>query len=388
MTLSKLSATFVDESIQPTVNTGIQDLSGTIKGLSSKQLSKAEVSLAGKVDKVAPINIQGQINPLSEDAFTNLKFIFQGLDLTAVSPYAGKYAGYPIAKGKLSLDLNYQVSKKQLVGENKVLIDQFTFGEKTESPDATGLPVRLAVALLKDRRGMIDIDMPVRGDLNEPDFRYGRVLLNALLNVITKVATSPFAALGGLVAGGGEDLQYIEFQAGAETLESGGQQKIESLAKALQERPNLRVEVVGAADLTRDPEAMALQKMNAEVQRRFTKGGTKNLQTVMSQEREFEFLSDLYAEKLGKQPTKREEVTGGKTVERVLSMDELRRQLIPAMTVDESELRSLAQGRAKAIREQLIAPGRLPEERVFLVEAELIHSEGTQVRSRLNLAGN
>ncbi len=388
VTLSKLSATFVDESIQPTVTTGIQDLSGTIKGLSSRQLSRAEVSLAGKVDKVAPLTIQGQINPLSEDAFTNLTFIFQGLDLTSVSPYAGKYAGYPIAKGKLSLDLRYQVSKKQLVGENKVLIDQFTFGEETGSPDATGLPVRLAVALLKDRRGVIDIDMPVRGDLNEPDFRYGRVLLNALLNVITKVATSPFAALGGLVGGGGEDLQFIEFQAGAEQLESAGQQKIESLAKALQERPGLRVEVVGAADLTRDREALALQKMNAEVQRRFTKGGTKNLQAVISQAREFEFLSDLYAEKLGKQPTKREETPGGKSVERVLSVDELRRQLIPAMTVDESELRSLAQARAKAIREQLIAPGRLPEERVFIVDAELIHSEGTPVRVRLNLAGN
>ena len=130
VTLSKLSATFVDESIQPTVTTGIQDFGGTVKGLSSRQLSKAKVSLAGKVDNVAPITIQGQINPL-----------------TAVSPYAGKYAGYPITKGKLSLDLKYQVSKKQLVGENKVLVDQFTFGEKTESPDATSLPVRLAVAL-------------------------------------------------------------------------------------------------------------------------------------------------------------------------------------------------------------------------------------------------
>ena len=388
VTLSKLSATFVDESIEPIVTTGIQDLSGTIKGLSSKQLAKAEVMLAGKVDKVASLKIQGQINPLSEDTFTNLKFTFQGVDLTAVSSYAGKYAGYPITKGKLSFDLTYQVSKKQLIGENKVLIDQFTFGEKTESPDATGLAVRLAVALLKDRRGLIDIDMPVRGDLNEPDFRYGRVVLNALVNVITKVVTSPFAALGGLVGGGAEDLQFIEFQAGAEALESAGQQKIESIAKALQERPALRVEVIGAADLKRDRDALALQKMSAEVQRRFTKGGTKNLQAVVSQEREFEFLSDLFAEKLGKQPTKREQTAGGKTVERVLSVDELRQQLLPAMAVEESELRSLAQRRAKAIREQLIAPGRLPEERVFLVEAELINSDGQQVRARLNLAGN
>ena len=386
--LSKLSATFIDESIEPVITTGIQNLSGTIKGLSSKQIAKAEVALTGTVDEVAPLKIQGQINPLSEDTYTHLTFLFKGVDLTAVSPYAGKYVGYPITKGKLSLDLMYQVSKQQLVGENKVLVDQLTFGEKTDSPDATSLPVRLAVGLLKDRRGRIDIDMPVRGDLNEPDFRYGRVVLNALVNLITKVATSPFSALGGLVGGSGEDLQFIEFMAGSEVLESVEQRKIESIAKALQERPALRVDVAGAADPARDREALALQKIVTEVQRRFTQGGTKNLQAVPSPSREFELLSDLYAEKLGKQPMKREELPGGKFVERVLTADELRQQLFPAMTVEESELRLLAQGRARAIREQLIEQGRLPEDRVFLIDAELTPSEGKQVRVRLNLTGS
>ena len=386
--LSKLSATFIDESIEPVITTGIQNLSGTIKGLSSKQIAKAEVALTGTVDEVAPLKIQGQINPLSEDTYTHLTFLFKGVDLTAVSPYAGKYVGYPITKGKLSLDLMYQVSKQQLVGENKVLVDQLTFGEKTDSPDATSLPVRLAVGLLKDRRGRIDIDMPVRGDLNEADFRYGRVVLNALANLITKVATSPFSALGGLVGGSGEDLQFIEFMAGSEVLESVEQRKIESIAKALQERPALRVDVAGAADPARDREALALQKIVTEVQRRFTQGGTKNLQAVPSPSREFELLSDLYAEKLGKQPMKREELPGGEFVERVLTADELRQQLFPAMTVEESELRLLAQGRARAIRERLIEQGGLPEDRVFLIDAELAPSEGKQVRVRLNLTGS
>ena len=386
--LSNLSATFVDESIAPVVSTGIQDLSGTIKGLSSRQVAKAEVALSGKVDEVAPLKIQGQINPLSDEAYTHLTFLFQGVDLSAVSPYAGKYVGYPITKGKLSLDLMYQVSKKQLVGENKLMVDQLTFGEKTDSPDATSLPVRLAVGLLKDRRGRIDIDMPVRGDLNEPDFRYGRVVLNALVNLLTKVVTSPFSALGGLVGGGGDDLQFIEFQAGSEALESAEQRKLESMAKALQERPALRVDVTGMADPAVDREALALQKITAEVQRRFTHGGTKNMQTVPSPSREFELLSDLYAEKLGKQPMKREELPGGKSVERVLTAEELRQQLAPAMVVEDSELRLLAQERAKGIREYLIEQGRLPDERVFLVEAELAASEGKAIRVHLNLTGS
>ena len=113
------------------------------------------------------------------------------------------------------LDLKYQVSKKQLHAENKVVIDQFTFGDSTNSPDATSLPVRLAIALLKDRHGKIEIDLPVRGDMNEPDFRYGRVVLNALVNLITKVAASPFAAIGSLVGGSGEDLQYVAFDPGS-----------------------------------------------------------------------------------------------------------------------------------------------------------------------------
>jgi len=386
--LTNFSAKFVDESITPTVSTGITDLTGTIKGLSSRQMAKAEVVLAGKVDELAPLKIKGQINPLSEEAFTNLTFLFQGVDLSPVSPYAGKYVGYPITKGKLSLDLTYQISKQQLVGENKLLVDQLTFGEKTDSPDATTLPVRLAVGLLKDRRGRIDIDMPVRGDLNEPDFRYGRVVLNALVNLLTKVATSPFSALGGLVGGGGEELQFVEFQAGSEVLEEAEQRKLESIAKALQERPALRVDVTGVADPARDRQALALKKIAADVQRRFTQGGTKNLQAAPAPSREFELLSDLYAEKLGKQPTKREDLPGGKSVERVLTADELRQELFPAMTVEDSELRSLAQERAKAIREYLIEQGHLPDERVFLVETELATSDKPQIRVHLSLTGS
>ncbi|MBV6469098.1 MAG: hypothetical protein NBKEAIPA_00981 [Nitrospirae bacterium] len=388
VTLSKLSATFVDESIEPAVMTGIQDFSGTIKGLSSKQLARAEVALAGKVDNIAPLKVQGRINPLSGDAFTDLTFLFQAVDLTTVSPYAGKYVGYPITKGKLSLDLKYHVSKQQLVGENKVLIDQFTFGDPVESPDATNLPVRLAVALLKDRRGRIDIDLPVRGDLSEPDFRYGRVVLNALTNLITKVATSPFTALGGLVGGGGEDLQFIQFAAGAEDLAASERQKLDAVAKALAERPALRVEVVGAVDSSQDREALALKTIQTEVQRRFTQGGTKNVQSTPSPEREFELLSDLYAERLGKPPTKREQAPEGKVFERVLTVDELRQELWPAMGVDEGDLRALAQARAKAIREYVLTEGKLTEDRVFLVDVEVGGDGGASTRSHLNLTGS
>jgi hypothetical protein len=156
--LTKAAATFRDESVRPPIQTGLSDLTGTIKGLSSKQLARADVDLTGRVGKMAPLKIAGTINPLSDDAFTDLAITLGGMDLTAQSSYSGKYVGYGLSKGKLSLDLRYKISKKQLEAENKVLVDQLTFGEKVDSPDATSLPVKLAVALLKDRKGRIDID--------------------------------------------------------------------------------------------------------------------------------------------------------------------------------------------------------------------------------------
>ena len=239
--LAKAAVTFQDQSVQPPVLTGLSDLSGTIKGLSSKQLAKADVNLTGRVGKVASLKIFGTINPLTEDAFTDLTITLGGMDLTAESPYSGKYVGYRLSKGKLSLDLKYKVSQKQLEAENKVVFDQLTFGEKVDSPDATSLPVPLAVALLKDRKGRIDIDLPIRGDLKDPDFKYGKVVISTLLNLLTKIVASLFTLMGKLIPGGGteEDLQFIAFDPGSATVPDQEVEKIDALAKGLEERPGL-----------------------------------------------------------------------------------------------------------------------------------------------------
>jgi hypothetical protein len=438
--LINMAATFIDQSIDPPVITGVQELGGTIKGLSSKEIARAKVSLAGKVDKTAPIKIQGQINPLSEDAYTDLKITFDNMNLIAASPYAGKYAGYPISKGKLYLDLMYQVSKKQLHAENKVVIDQFTFGEKTDSPDATSLPVRLAVALLKDRHGKIEVDLPIRGDLNEPDFKYGRVVLDALVNLITKVATSPFAAIGNLVGGSGEDLQYVAFDPGSAELTDADRTKLQALEKALKERPALRLEVMGRADPSLDGQAIAKQKVDAAVLARHEKTSRNASQTPPSEARALELLNELYIQQFGKQPMKREETAGGKSVERVMSSDEVRAELAGKQEVTEVELRQLAQSRARQIQAFLVGEDpsaqreqadeaqppdeaqrtrqdgaetesgaqmaqkqpddqtkeedasdqqtSMSEDRVFLLEVELGGAASGQVRSQLTLSGS
>ncbi len=388
--LHKASLSFTDRSIEPAVSTGIQNLTGTIKGLSSKETARANVSMTGTVDRVAPLKIHGQINPLSADAYTNLLFAFDNMDLTAVSPYSGKYAGYPINKGTMHLDMRYKVLHKQLEGENKVIIDQFTFGESTNSPDATSLPVRLAVALLKDRHGKIDVDLPVRGDLNDPDYRYGRVVWKAILNLITKIGTSPFAALGSLAGGTdkGEDLQYVEFEPGESSLTEHEQQKVQSLSKALTERPALRVEVVGNVDQKLDRRALAERRLTSLVLDRFRQRSKGSSQSMPTPEREFDLLSELYIERFGKQPMKRQEDGSGRSSERVMQRDEIREALVEATEVSEEDLRELAQARAGEMRQQLVQQADQVDEETVVTNVELTASGNDMVRCRLNLIGS
>ena len=382
--LAKAAVTFRDESVQPPVQTGLSNFTGTIKGLSSKQLARADVDLAGRVGQAAPLKIVGTINPLSEDAFTDLTITLGGMDLTAESPYSGKYVGYGLSKGKLSLDLRYKVSQKQLEAENKVLVDQLTFGEKVDSPDATSLPVKLAVALLKDRKGRIDIDLPIRGDLKDPDFKYGKVVISTLLNLLSKIVASPFALMGKLVPGGSEeDLQFIEFPSGSATLTEEERKKFEALVKGLEERPGLRLEITGTADPVRDRTALGLQKLNAQLLARWQqKKGVKEADLPIDEEERA--IKELFDQRRSQQPVATP-TEGAQVDSKPPTVEEMRQQLVAAIPVPDSDLRLLAQQRAEQMRGQLAGDGKLADERVFLTEVDLAGSEYDKIRSRLNI---
>ncbi len=384
--LAKAAATFRDESVQPPVQTGLSDLTGTIKGLSSKQLARADVDLTGRVGKVAPLKIAGTINPLSEDAFTDLTITLGGMDLTAESPYSGKYVGYGLSKGKLSLDLKYKVSQKQLEAENKVLVDQLTFGEKVDSPDATSLPVKLAVALLKDRKGRIEIDLPIRGDLKDPDFKYGRVVISTLLNLLTKIVASPFTLMGKLIPGGGEeeDLQFIEFPSGSAMVADEELKKFEALAKGLEERPGLRLEITGTADPVRDRKVLGLQKLKAQLLAKWQQGKSASKEVDMPIVEEERAIKELFDQQRSQQPV----VTpaeGAQVASKPPTIEDMRQQLAAAIPVPDSDLHLLAQQRAEQMRGQLAGDGKLADERLFLTEVDLIASDYEKVRSRLNI---
>ncbi|UVT17295.1 MAG: DUF748 domain-containing protein [Nitrospira sp.] len=378
--LVKLAATYQDLSIEPKVRTSLTDFGGTIKGLSSKQLKKADINLTGRVGRAAPLKIAGKINPLSEDAFTDLIITLGGMDLTPSSPYTGKYVGYGLSRGKLSLDLRYKVSQKVLEAENLVHLDQLTFGEKTNSPDATSLPVPLLVALLKDRKGMIDIDMPIRGNLKDPDFKYGKVVLSTLLNLLGKVVASPFALMGKLVPGGGgeEDLQFIEFQPGSASLVNGEMAKLDALEKALDERTGLRLDITGTFDATLD--GAVLRTMKLREQLFALRGGAKSDQEELSPQEEQRLVEKLFA-RLPVQPA--DQTADGSAQPTV---EEMRRKLAAAVQISNSELETLARQRAEAVRNRLLEDGKLTEERVALLDAAGAESGHERVRTQLSLS--
>ena len=380
----KGTATFRDDSISPSVQAGLYDLTGTVKGLSSKQVARAEVDISGKIDKVSQLKIAGRINPLTEDAFTDLTIKFDNVDLTTAAPYSGKYVGYPIRKGKLFLDLAYKVSQKQLEAENKLAVDQLTFGEKTDSPDATTLPVPLAVALLKDRHGRIDIDLPIRGDLNDPDFKYGRVVLSTLSNLLTKMVASPFSLMAKLVPDGGdaEELQHLTFEPGSAEIAPTEMKKIDILTQGLEERPGLRLEITGTADAARDRQAVALQRLKEVLHDRWRqeKGGAQG--DVLPPDAEAHLVAKLFDEWRSRQPAGTLALDASS---KPLTTEEMKRKLADSIRVEDDALRALARTRAEQVHARMVGDGKLPEERVFLTDVDLTTSDHDKVESRLSI---
>ncbi|MDH4022350.1 MAG: DUF748 domain-containing protein, partial [Gammaproteobacteria bacterium] len=261
--ISDGSARFADLTTRPKFNTGIEELKGSIKGLSSDPASRARVELDGQAGKFSPVTIRGDVNPLAAETFLDMAMTFRNVELASFTPYAGRFAGYSIRQGKLSVNLNYKVNDRRLAADNEFVIEQLELGDKVDSPDAVSLPLKLAVALLKDRNGTIDLDLPVQGDLDDPEFRIGPIVWKTLVNLLTKAVTAPFALLGNLV-GGGEEINLIGFEPGTAVLDAASQEKLRALSKALVERPGLRLSV--PAVFSRAVDGPALQAFSVQEQ--------------------------------------------------------------------------------------------------------------------------
>jgi hypothetical protein len=237
---------FADFSLMPKFQARIHDLKGTVRGLASGKESVAKMQFDGKVDQHGTAKVDGTIWLNDFKHSSNVGMVFRDVEMTSLSPYSGRFAGYRINSGKLSMDLKYKIQDNKLVGDNRIIVDNLVLGEKVESPDAVNLPLKLAVALLKDSNGRIDIGLPVTGDLNDPQFSIWPLVWKALSNVLTKVVTAPFTALGGLFRGE-ETAKFaaVDFEPGSAAVAPREKEKLKKLADALKGRAELKLEVQG-----------------------------------------------------------------------------------------------------------------------------------------------
>lgn len=350
------SANFADYSIQPSFATGIVGLNGSIAGLSTKPTSRARVTLAGSVDRYAPVDIKGEVNLLSAALYTDLTMQFRNMELTTFNPYSGKFAGYNISKGKLSTDLKYAVENRKLDASHHIVLDNLEFGDKTDSKDAAPIPIKFAVALLKDRNGVIDVNLPVAGTLDDPTFRLGPIIWKAVLGLLTKVATAPFAALGALF-GGGEELAFVDFPTGSAELASSERDKLTKLSAALVERPQLRLDVPLTVLNGDDAKAIAEQRFSEHAV-----AGDSN----QDQQQRFKLLEAAYKSNTGNSPAYPPELLAKDDETRQKRLAWLQAAVLESLMPSPTELDELARTRAQAVQSTLISTGAIDPQRVFI----------------------
>jgi hypothetical protein len=417
MAISNATVQFTDRSVQPPVKTSIDEISGTLTGISSEELHRADVHLTAKAGRTGPIEITGKINPLSTNAPTDLRVTIADMDLVPTSPYAGKFLGYRLNRGKLGLQVQYEISNRKLNAKNVVTLDQFTLGEKVNSPDAVKLPIRLAIALLKDRNGKIELDVPIEGNLNDPNFHFGKVILHVLGNIMTRLITSPFAALGAVFGGKGEEVSYQDFAPGSVELQQSNLEKLNTLINGLQERPGLQLEIEGGYDPVSDLEALRKQKLEAKfrgqkwaVLPKFEQARLKPEQVPLSPTEYESLLKSEYAsiqaraEKSGqplarkpsteRTPPRQRTVTKPSPSEKgatallnlpesepLTPTTEIERTVLETIKVTDAELNQLAAARARQVQQKIVDSGKIEASRISL--ANPAPSESTNRTSRV-----
>lgn len=369
------SANFADFSLTPNFATAVQQLNGKIGTLDNRQDKPAPVNIQGKVDRYAPVTIKGALNPFNPLASLDIATSFRRVELTTLTPYSGKFAGYRIRKGRLNLDLHYLITKGQLKAENKVVVEQLQLGEKVDSPDAVNLPLKLAIALLKDVDGKISIELPVTGDLNNPQFSVMPIVWQTLRNLVVRAAAAPFKFIGGLISGGGsEDLGTVAFAPGSDDLSGEAQASLNKLAAALKERPALRLEIEGTSAEASDGPLIAQQRLEREYQSTYYKILQRRGDKVPAQASDLKvpddekppMLEGIYRTRLKQQPPA-EWVDLGKEERQ----NKLREAVLKSWSSSELLLRQLGQARAGSIKDYLVDKGQLADDRVYFVDASL-----------------
>ncbi|RST46301.1 DUF748 domain-containing protein [Variovorax sp. DXTD-1] len=362
---------FTDLFVKPNYSADLSELTGKLSSFSSNppkgesgRPALADLELRGKAQQTAALEIAGKLNPLAKPLELDITAKMRDLDLAPLSPYSVRYSGHGIERGKMSMDVNYKIAADgQLTATNKLVLNQLQFGDEVQGAP-NSLPVKLAVALLADRNGVIDVDLPLRGSLNDPQFSIGPLIFKAVINLIVKAATSPFSLLTGGLGGGSGESSTITFEPGSSVLSASAKESLDKVVKALVERPTLQMTVVGTSSLEQERDAYQRQRLRqlaqAEKRRAAVRGGQAGTDVPPVTDAEYpELLTAVY---------KRADITKPRNMvglAKDLPVKEMENLLITSIPVDEESMRQLAVERGAVVRDYLLAQ-KLPSDRLFL----------------------
>lgn len=355
---------FTDNFIKPNYTANLDRVQGSISRIASDSRNAATVNIRGQVNR-APLKLAGTLNPFDPALSLDLKGEVKGMELAQFSSYTRKYVGHGIEKGKLSFDVAYKVENGELSAENRLVLDQLTFGPKSEGEPVIGLPVELAVNLLKDGDGVIDVNLPVSGSLSDPDFSVGGIVFRVVVNLLKKAVTAPFSLLASAF-GGGEELSWLAFEPGRTEITEKELEKLETLSKALKSRPGLKLEVTGCYDTEVDREGLArlsIDRSVRELKRKEMGDAGVNLrlsEVRVSGEEYRKFLKAVYSDADFKKPRN---LIG---LQKSLPVDEMEKLLVRHYPVSEEAFMKLADRRAAAAKAWLMDRGGIGQERIFI----------------------
>jgi hypothetical protein len=390
---------FTDLYVQPNFAAKIMRLDGTVSGLSSQPASRAKVDLKGKVDTYSPVTIAGEIQPFAFERYTDLDMKFENISLPIFNPYSGQFAGYSIAKGKLTTDLHYLIQDRKLDAQHKIRIDQLEWGEPTAAKGEATLPVKFATALLKDSDGVINLDVPVSGTIDDPTFRIGPIIWQVIKNILTKAVTAPFKLLGALFEGA-EEAQFVDFAPGSAELDASTAGRLSALAKSLVARPEIKLDVpIGALAEVDGPamaslvyeqqraEALAATKLEGKYE-----GPTPTFDALQPKDR-ISVLTAMLQKQTGgavqiPEPPPPPEGTpkeDAKAMRQAATLAYLEKETRARATAPEADLGKLGQQRAAAVQRALLEGTSLEPTRVFLTKTGKVTSQDGKVRFELGL---
>lgn len=381
---------FADYSLQPSFAAKVEGVNGHVANISNSPRAVAAVKLDGYViDKHSPVSISGELTPMQYDRRTRIDMAFRNIELPVFNPYSGRWAGYAIAKGKLTTELSYAIDNRALEAKHHILIDQLEWGDATDSKEKVSMPIKFATSLLKDKNGVIELDVPVTGSLDDPSFRLGPIIWKVVGNLFEKVLTAPFRALGDLF-GGKEDVQFVDFDPGSSTVPSGAAGNLAGIAKGLAEKPELRLDIPAGPGLPLDAQGMADRRIaTAAMAKEVKKGAAADLSALEPATRH-DRLEDLYKARLKAKPAYAAGPNGEtKEARREREADWLMAELRKSFAPTPAELAALGKARAESVRQTLLQGGTAVDPARLFISARdsAVEKEG-RARMELKLEGS